>query len=347
MGTIVETPVWVDEIYQLETTDVVVGGDPSTGGTANVQAQQLAKRTAYLKKMVGGFDSVFEVTNGGVYSYEMLSDKLLMASPSVNNITNMKVTVGIEGVTAGEMPAGFRLYLMVKGNNALGVKKAVEFELKNGSTVCTILGQGSLYGNLFLHEGEVATLLYLGANTFQILSTSVDFNSVGSIDYKAGIIANGGVIAAMGQILNRRDFPRLWALAADTAISDATWQSNINNSGRFSTGNGSSTFRMPDLRGVFVRGLDLGRGLDPARSYDSGVYVPDSTKPHMHKMADKRGTVKIENPNNIPINERGVVTLVSIPTANDYYSNIDTNTQNNAGTETTPKSTAYITYIKY
>ncbi|MBN4944844.1 tail fiber protein [Stenotrophomonas maltophilia] len=37
---------------------------------------------------------------------------------------------------------------------------------------------------------------------------------------------------------------------------------------RFGSANGS-TFRLPDLRGEFIRGWDNGRGLDPGRSFGS------------------------------------------------------------------------------
>lgn len=50
MGQIAENkvnPVWVEDIYQIEMTDPVVGGSE---GIANKQAKQLAERTQYLRK---------------------------------------------------------------------------------------------------------------------------------------------------------------------------------------------------------------------------------------------------------------------------------------------------------
>jgi len=46
MATLSETAEWVAGIYQLETTDLVMGG---ADGVDNVQAMQLAKRTRFLK----------------------------------------------------------------------------------------------------------------------------------------------------------------------------------------------------------------------------------------------------------------------------------------------------------
>ncbi|SHE79305.1 hypothetical protein SAMN05444339_10278 [Loktanella atrilutea] len=55
MTNLIETPDWVDGVYQLETTDPVVGGVPNLDlgqGFANIQAQQLASRTNWLRGRV-------------------------------------------------------------------------------------------------------------------------------------------------------------------------------------------------------------------------------------------------------------------------------------------------------
>lgn len=48
MANLSEQESWINGIYQLETSDPVVAGP---GGISNRQAEQLASRTAYLKKM--------------------------------------------------------------------------------------------------------------------------------------------------------------------------------------------------------------------------------------------------------------------------------------------------------
>ena len=74
-----------------------------------------------------------------------------------------------------------------------------------------------------------------------------------------------------GQILNRADWPELWAHAQmHTPIDDAIWLSDKTKRGNYSNGNGSTTFRVPDMNGVqdgSVRGL-YGRG------DGGGYYVP-------------------------------------------------------------------------
>lgn len=55
-----------------------------------------------------------------------------------------------------------------------------------------------------------------------------------------------------GQMVNRSDYPALWALISSGAlplITETSWWANPALRGSFSSGNGSSTFRFPDLNG--------------------------------------------------------------------------------------------------
>ncbi|BBQ83460.1 hypothetical protein WP3W18E02_19890 [Klebsiella sp. WP3-W18-ESBL-02] len=54
-----------------------------------------------------------------------------------------------------------------------------------------------------------------------------------------------------GQIVNRADWPELWAWAQKTSpITDAAWLADVTKRGSYSTGDGSTTFRLPDWNGV-------------------------------------------------------------------------------------------------
>lgn len=79
----------------------------------------------------------------------------------------------------------------------------------------------------------------------------------------AGVTWWGGARSAItlprlpvdGQLLNRADHPELWTFVSSggyPVITEADWQSTPLSRGSFSSGNGSTTFRMPDLNGKQV-----------------------------------------------------------------------------------------------
>ena len=58
-------------------------------------------------------------------------------------------------------------------------------------------------------------------------------------------------VVSDGQLLNRADYPDLWAYAQLlTPISDSAWLADPQQRGRYSTGDGTTTFRVPDRNGV-------------------------------------------------------------------------------------------------
>lgn len=70
-------------------------------------------------------------------------------------------------------------------------------------------------------------------------------------------------VVADGQLLSRTAYPELWAHAQTHGpVTDAVWLAGTNNRAKFSTGDGSTTFRVPDLNGVqtgSIKGL-YGKG---------------------------------------------------------------------------------------
>lgn len=99
-------------------------------------------------------------------------------------------------------------------------------------------------------------------------------------------------VTADGQLLNRADWPELWAHAQmHTPISESDWQGNIRNRGKFSSGNGTTTFRVPDLNGVQSGsvGYLFGRG-DGGSSNDNGI-VNESALPNITGSVGSVGNV--------------------------------------------------------
>ncbi len=93
--------------------------------------------------------------------------------------------------------------------------------------------------------------------------------SVGAIIVFVGNNTPSGYLKCNGALLSRTTFSSLWAYAQSSGalVSEIEWSSS--NQGCFSTGDGSTTFRIPDLRGEFIRGWDDGRGIDTNRTIGS------------------------------------------------------------------------------
>lgn len=95
-------------------------------------------------------------------------------------------------------------------------------------------------------------------------------------------------------------------------------------------GDGSTTFALPDRRGIFARGWDDGRGIDPGRVF--GSYQNDELKSHTHQVI-----TPIEGAYRVSSGTSGYV-------ADDSTVQISSST---GGTETRPKNTASLFCIKY
>ncbi|MFP1863211.1 glycine-rich domain-containing protein [Lonsdalea quercina] len=74
MAELTEKAEWTDGIYQLETSDPVVGGP---GGISNRQAQELAYRTRYLKDNL-------DATSAGLAQHEAAADPHTQYAPKLN-----------------------------------------------------------------------------------------------------------------------------------------------------------------------------------------------------------------------------------------------------------------------
>jgi microcystin-dependent protein len=93
----------------------------------------------------------------------------------------------------------------------------------------------------------------------------------------------GSVMAYLGTTA-----PSGWFLCDGTAPSRTTYSNLFAVIGTtYGTGNGSTTFNLPDLRGVFLRGLDSGKGYDTGRTL--GSYQADIFASHTHSATRKIG----------------------------------------------------------
>lgn len=90
-------------------------------------------------------------------------------------------------------------------------------------------------------------------------------------------------VVSDGQLLNRADWPELWAYAQMLApIADADWLADPLKRGKYSLGNGTTTFRVPDRNGVQTGSVKAlfarGDGGDPSNlGMIKESYLPNIT----------------------------------------------------------------------
>lgn len=133
--------------------------------------------------------------------------------------------------------------------------------------------------------------------------------------------------------------PNGWLECNGSAVSRTAYASLYSAIGvTYGSGDGSTTFNLPDLRGEFVRGWDHGRGVDSGRAF--GSTQTDQMQGHLHQLPNvpEQGTgygyTGTSGVNNTPINSTG-----------DPVTD-GTNGTPRYGTETRPVNVAMLPLIK-
>lgn len=335
-----EESIWQDGIYQLETTDPVLGGD-LPGGISNQQAKQLADRTVYLKSKVGVIEDIYVVGVGAntTFTATDIFNKLVCISPE-GPAFGYTVTLNCQDLPDGAM---IRLSVVASGN------KWVKLNFVNDAGFIGFNGGGFQANAIWLYGGETLTVAYKASGCF-VIDLRGNYDRTGEVVFKYKPPTNS--IIAQGQLVNRADYPRLWNWAQTTGgggspVTDQVWLLNgLRYTGCFSLGNGSTTFRLPDLRGMFIRGLDLSRGIDISRVENSnGGYEADDNKQHGHTTAIAKFPVVGQAQNNPSVVPANTVLVGGYAQGVSSFGN-DSKVSNNVGSaESRPKNVAYTPYI--
>jgi microcystin-dependent protein len=271
MANLSEIVQWEAGIYQLERTDPVdagVGG----AGVSNLQAKLLANRTAWLKRQVEkGFNFRGVVLNQATgslgnsdYGYMYAWDETAVNGTYVIELPNigaMDEQAAI-GFTVGKT-SGVSVEVAAFGTDVLYPFGTSEWTLNAGDTLVLVPRKNPLIGTHHWWPVVVPKSGIIQSIQSQLVPT-------GAIIAVAGNAAPTGYIPLNGAVVNRSSYPALWTYAqasGNLTVDDATWIAN--NWGAFSPGNGSTTFRVPDFRGEFLRGWDNGRGIDTGRTLGS------------------------------------------------------------------------------
>lgn len=181
---------------------------------------------------------------------------------------------------ASDLTTAYQTYTnsaIVTQSNATNVLLALKAAIDSPTFTGTPLAPTATAG---ANSTQIATTAFVSsaANTLQnnlnsaVAALNDLINStrpvpVGAVMFMPSSVVPYGYFEANGQAVSRTTYAALWAFL-----------------GSPNTGNGSTTFNIPDYRGEFIRGWDHGRGVDTNRDLNSVQY--GSIQSHTHAYVD-------------------------------------------------------------
>ena len=270
MANLQETAQWEAGIYQLETSDPVMGG---ADGVDNRQAKQLGNRTLWLKNEL-------ELMSRTIPAAVTKSDAV-NSNSSADVATSKAVKTAYDKAVAAESAASGAV--KTTGNQNVGGEKTFTGTafFKAGAFVADSVGDFAANQCLQIGANNVNTYLY-NKRSGKYLSMRND----GELRYDGkrlldasdllGMVPSGAVLYFAGQTA-----PAGWLKANGAAVSRTAYAALFAAIGTtYGAGDGRSTFNLPDLRGEFLRGWDDGRGVDTGRALGSAQ--ADTVRQHYH-----------------------------------------------------------------
>lgn len=312
MANLPESSSFDAGVYQLETTDPVIGG-PS--GASNAPLKNLANRTRYLKDQVDTLAS----SKAPLASPDFTGAPTAPTAPQGTNTTQLATTAFVNAEIAADMVANLATAApLANGSAAVGTatKMAREDHVHPTDTTRAPLASPALTGTPTAptpSAGDNSTRLA----TTAFVKTAVDSaktNDAGLVAYFGATTPPTGWLKANGAAISRAAYPALFAAIGTT----------------FGSGDGITTFNIPDLRGEFIRGWDDARGVDGARSF--GSFQADELRSHNHTI-NISGQAGLSNSGN--------------DFTNDGPTSITLTSNSTGGNETRPRNIALLACIKF
>lgn len=255
----------------------------------------------------------------------MSTHTLTLRSESVDRLTN------------AQMDSNF-LYLKDRADENLADIVLINDTLTGMTPSYTAVQQGGginqLNNKLYLGMSSGNRLLLTVDNVdhgdaWPINITGTAQNSsvpAGTVIHFATTTPPSGFFVADGSAISRTVYSSLFAIVGIT----------------YGGGDGVNTFNLPDLRGMFIRNLDMGRGIDGSRTI--GSYQADDFASHTHN--SYLNTVRAGSSGNYWVVQMGYINGASGGAGGNpgslYPANLPT-----GGAETRPKNIALLACIKY
>lgn len=348
MAFLSESSVWETGVYQIETTDDVIGGPT---GISNLQAKALANRTVYLKGRVDSGDAALaahvaasdphtqylrQVEGDARYALQAttlagygITDGLQVPNQrSGTDLNSHTSTAWFSGNNFTNAPGGDTGYWYVSvhehGSGGLYcVQQATRVTAASAETWRRTKNSGSWTAWVLQRDSYnsgAAAVRDVGTAAGQL--PAIEDTDARYLRIEAGLVA----------MFARNVAPSGWLKCNGAAVSRTTYAALYAAiSTTFGAGDGSTTFNVPDLRGEFLRGWDDGRGVDTGRAF--GSFQAAALAQHTHPF---------------PLVAQGYGALSGVALLTGSVSNGGTlDTQPNAGTETRPRNVALLPCIRY
>jgi len=287
-----------DNVYQLEITDPVLGG---AGGIANQQAQDLANRTKYL------YERLFEsnqrrssplrntILRGAINGTTGLESLLTYSSATVtlNATSTPMVACFSDGITEFVATLSSDLVFTDSGTHTrlvfvdfipapnsagsdtftLGIVDEADVSI---NSIAPVVVTGGYYYNLntgLWYKEELGAWVATYSILVGTYTINSNITSMTTYPYRSEIFqegASGAIVAAGGlQIALSNVYWGGYLLCDGSEVSRTKYARLFQRIGTTFGSASGTTFTLPDLRGMFVRGFDGGRGLDASRVFGS------------------------------------------------------------------------------
>jgi microcystin-dependent protein len=245
-------------------------------------------------------NSITEHTSG---SGLLLDSPTSVSSLSIKDISEFESGKGVNAKCA----INFFTPQTIAGNGTIGVfniSTSNTFHVTGSGWTCTSLGSNGVagmvrtlifdgigtlqnssnliipYGNMTTAAGDVATFLAESPTVARCLTYS---KADGTAVYTATVVYPG-IVAYTASPTS----PSGWIKANGAALSRTNYAALFSNIQTYwGAGDGLTTFNIPDLRGLSIRGWDDGRGIDTGRAFAS--YQEQQMLSHRHGFAGGGG----------------------------------------------------------
>jgi microcystin-dependent protein len=215
-----------------------------------------------------------------------------MAHVVEDRILESTITTGVGDITLTAGLVGFRRFNVVcaVGDTVNYFIEAIDSQgLPSGDYeygIGTYSAADTLTRTKVLGSSNAGALVAFGTGTKNVGIPALASSLVptGARMEFLGTIVQPGYLELDGTLKSRLQYPSLWAYAQASGIllgSDAAWAGD---KGKFSPGDGATTFRLPDHRGMHAKAWDHGAGIDAGRAI--GSYQADDVKAHNHGVTD-------------------------------------------------------------